>query len=692
MDIYPFISTINPVLPVSWQDRLLQFANTFSDEKKTVQELPKEVVSNSIPEFVEKRLTIAVISGPGYVHKIMTLHESLAKYTSDFNLIVCCIDPKTRELFEKLNLMNVIPVDVAKVEGFEPSLKIARAERQLNEYCWTLKAPLCEWVFAKYKVKSVLYLDGDLYFYSSPQHILKEWGQASIYLTKQRDVGWVEDTYGFFQAGMVGFKNDEDGLRGVRWWKQKCLEWCFKRSEEGRFGDQKYLDRIPQVSNNVFISSHEGINAAPWNTIYHHNPEMKVEDGQTLIHDKPLVAFHFACLSITGRNQFDLWDLDTVDIPKKYMRHIYIPYLKRLHVNTMKLIQQFPELKDSLIIEEKKGKERTYFYLSNFAERIQKTDRFYTFTTIVSKTYIIKALAMMESLEETKTPYHLYALTIDPEAEEVLAKFPSPNVTVLPLESIMTKELKKIKKERTTQEFCWTLKGPLIQHVLNTYPEIDKVVYVDADQYFFREPKSIIREWKKYSILLTLQRASEDLEKTHGRFQAGMIGFKREANSLKILDWWTRKCLSKCSNEYDPIFDSWGDQKYIDTIPDIFENIKIMDSETINVGPWNLLIHDGVELTSSDTEKPHINGKPLESYHFGSLSQISQGFYDIWRHDKISLTYPQKKTLYLPYLKVLQEVEYRINKAYGYEKTPDFYDGEKGPVKNSFYYSLNDEV
>ncbi len=35
-------------------------------------------------------------------------------------------------------------------------------------------------------------------------------------------------------------RNDGELVRS--WWEERCLEWCYARFEDGKFGDQKYLD------------------------------------------------------------------------------------------------------------------------------------------------------------------------------------------------------------------------------------------------------------------------------------------------------------------------------------------------------------------------------------------------------------------------------------------------------------------
>jgi hypothetical protein len=51
-----------------------------------------------------------------------------------------------------------------------------------------------------------------------------------------------------------------------KWWEDRCLEWCYARVEDGKFGDQKYLDEWPiRFEKEVHILENKELVLGPWN-------------------------------------------------------------------------------------------------------------------------------------------------------------------------------------------------------------------------------------------------------------------------------------------------------------------------------------------------------------------------------------------------------------------------------------------
>ena len=47
-------------------------------------------------------------------------------------------------------------------------------------------------------------------------------------------------SYGTYNVGILGFRNDAAGRACLQWWRERCLEWCYDRVEAGKYADQKY--------------------------------------------------------------------------------------------------------------------------------------------------------------------------------------------------------------------------------------------------------------------------------------------------------------------------------------------------------------------------------------------------------------------------------------------------------------------
>ena len=85
----------------------------------------------------------------------------------------------------------------------------------------------------------------------------------------------------------------------MRWWQERCLEWCFDRCEDGKFGDQKYLDDWPvRFVDEVHVIQQTEKTLAPWNAEYF---EKKLSGRLAP------VFYHFQAFRIISRNEVRLY-------------------------------------------------------------------------------------------------------------------------------------------------------------------------------------------------------------------------------------------------------------------------------------------------------------------------------------------------------------------------------------------------
>lgn len=611
-----------------------------------------------------------VISGKEYCLKVIALHHSLQRHCQIFNLWICCMDSFTFMLMKKLNLKNVHLLQVEVIE--DDNLRKVKKDRKLNEYCWTIKAPLVEYLLTTYDIEKMIYCDGDLYFFSDPVPILNEWGERSVFLCPQRDLDWVEQKYGRFQAGLIGFKKDQYGMESLKWWKSRCLEWCSHEEKNGQYGDQKYLDNFPLFFQKVKISGHLGIDAAPWNIIYNNNYKITKNDQSILIEDDPLVVFHFACLTIYDNEKFDLWSLGKLKIQSTIINEIYVPYLDEIRSVMKEINAVEPDGLSNCLSKQPYTEANTFYHYSPLRREMDQSDEYYNFAIILSKDFLIKGLTLYYSLKKKINNFHMWICCMDHVSFEKVKQLNLTNISILQVEEVEDEELLKVKNERTLQEYCWTMKAPLCQHILNNYGEVDHIIYCDSDLYFFSDPKPILEQWNQYSIFLCKQRGSQELERIHGQYQAGLIGFKKEENSMKILNWWREKCIERCSSIYDKKYGTWGDQKYLDAIPHLFSNIKISDDPGINAAPWNLVMMNNSSV-SKKKKTVIVDDSDLIVYHFGSMLMINKKNFDLWKLEPLSFDSSIIENIYLPYILQLRKTCRKLKKKTNLKNLTPFF-------------------
>ena len=207
-----------------------------------------------------------------YLDKGLTLYYSMVKNIPNFRLYVFAFDDKCYEILKKENLPNLIIVPLSDFESKE-LLKVKR-ERTHAEYCWTCSPWIIKYVFNHFNEKICTYIDADMKFFASPQTIFDEMKlkNCSIIIVPHRFKNEYEekvahDKVGSYCVEFNTFVNDDNGMKALNWWADRCLEWCFYAvpGTTKWYGDQKYLNVFPEQFEGVMICNHYGVGLAPWN-------------------------------------------------------------------------------------------------------------------------------------------------------------------------------------------------------------------------------------------------------------------------------------------------------------------------------------------------------------------------------------------------------------------------------------------
>lgn len=271
-----------------------------------------------------------------YLNRGLALYESLVKTASSFHLYIFCFDQLTHDLLSAMHLPQTTLITMRAFE--DEALLAVKPTRTMGEYCWTCTSSIIRYVLNQYDVDAVTYLDADLYFFSNPNILIDEMGDANILLTEHRYSPQYDNSAlsGRFCVQFMTFKKQPESMAALEWWREACLQWCFNRVEDGKFGDQKYLDDWPTRFKSCHISQHLGAGIAPWNVQQYHFTQ---RDGTILTQfkDAPSVAavfYHFHGLTFY---RFLSADLGQYKLSQNTIKNIYHPYLKHLYNINQKL-------------------------------------------------------------------------------------------------------------------------------------------------------------------------------------------------------------------------------------------------------------------------------------------------------------------------------------------------------------------
>lgn len=197
----------------------------------------------------------------GYLQRGLALYDSLCRTCDDFHLYIMAFDDKAYDMLNRLNLSSMTVVHLQDFED-EKLLKV-KPTRTRAEYCWTCGPSVIFYFITRYNLDSCTYLDADLMFYRSPQILFDEIGENSIAITDHFAPYSIPQ--GRYCVQFMYFKNDEWGMKALTWWRDRCIEWCYAHFEDGKFGDQKYLESFPNLFNKVHIIQTRGAGIASWN-------------------------------------------------------------------------------------------------------------------------------------------------------------------------------------------------------------------------------------------------------------------------------------------------------------------------------------------------------------------------------------------------------------------------------------------
>jgi hypothetical protein len=213
------------------------------------------------------------------------------------------------------------------------------------------------------------------------------------------------------------------------------------------------------------------------------------------------------------------------------------------------------------------------------------------FVTLFDASFLPIGLALYRSLEAHAKPFRLWVVAIDDEVERHLTRLALPDLVVIPLRAMETPALLAVKPGRTRAEYCWTLTPFVCQAVFEREPSARRATYVDADVFFFDDPRVLLRELDASGkhVLITEHAFAPNYDRSHdsGRFCVQFLTFDCTPAAQTVMRWWQERCLEWCYARYEE--GKFGDQVYLDQWPKLFgDDVHIVRQVEKTLAPWNV--------------------------------------------------------------------------------------------------------
>ena len=246
---------------------------------------------------MDYEITICTIISKNYLAHARVLTESFLKNNPNgkvYVLLVDTIDEKFDLKKEKFTLIKINEIGIENLESF--CFKYDILEQNTGS-----KANFLKYLFEKYDLKKLAYFDPDIMITNNLENLWDLLDKKSIVLTPHLTRPITDDKHpsemdvlrsGSYNLGFIALSHNNTGLKFLDWWISHLMEHGFNDIEKGLFTDQKWIDLVPSIFDDVYIIRHPGYNIAYWNL---EQRNVKISNkGMISINNKPMYFFHFS--------------------------------------------------------------------------------------------------------------------------------------------------------------------------------------------------------------------------------------------------------------------------------------------------------------------------------------------------------------------------------------------------------------
>ena len=216
------------------------------------------------------KITICTIISKNYLAHARVLTESFLKNNPNgkvYVLLVDTIDKKFDPEKEKFTLVEIDKIGIENLESF--CFKYDILEQNTGA-----KANFLKYLLKKYDLEKLVYFDPDIIITNSLKNLWDLLDKKSIVLTPHLTNPITDDKHpseidilrsGSYNLGFIALSHNKTSLKFLDWWIPHLMKHGFNDIEQGLFTDQKWIDLVPSIFDDVYVIRHPGYNIAYWN-------------------------------------------------------------------------------------------------------------------------------------------------------------------------------------------------------------------------------------------------------------------------------------------------------------------------------------------------------------------------------------------------------------------------------------------
>jgi hypothetical protein len=267
--------------------------------------------------------------------------------------------------------------------------------------------------------------------------------------------------------------------------------------------------------------------------------------------------------------------------------------------------------------------------------------------------FLPRGLALYYSVKLYHKDVDFFVLTFDKESYEFLGNLNESNIKLISIDEYNSYFNTSILKFEDKKQYYFSATPNLCLYLIEKYPGINILLYLDADVYVYNSLDPLYDEFSDFSIGFCSHRLHPLISlyaRSYGKYNVGVNLFRNSETGLRCLRDWKSDCDSWYPEMPGYKLKFFSDQIFLDSWPERYEGVKIIENIGVNVCHWNAANYRFTKLEG----KYYVNGAPLIIYHFSSLWKEDE---NVWSANSIYAFVSIKNTLLDIYTNYINQIE-----------------------------------